>query len=62
MTSPKVGIPIEEIAILLNERDEARELAKRMYQALIQFPSPKGISDLVDNWPEEEPIWLWRTP
>ena len=56
----KVGIPLNEIAKLLNERDEARDLARKMYQTLMQFPT--AIGDLISDWPEDEPIWLWRTP
>lgn len=59
MTSPRVGIPIDEIGKLLAERDEARDLARKMYQALIQFPT--SIDELINDWPEEEPMWLWRT-
>lgn len=44
---------------VLKERDEARDLARKMYQALMQFPT--SISELIDDWPEEEPTWLWRT-
>ena len=47
------------LQVLMEERDEARDLARRMYQTLLQFPS--SIDELIQDWPEEEPTWLWRT-
>ena len=47
------------LQVILEERDEARDLARKMYQALVQQPS--HLSELIDDWPEEEPTWLWRT-
>lgn len=54
-----IGDIHRSVGEMRDERDEARDLARKMYQALIQFPT--SIDELIDNWPEEEPTWLWRT-
>lgn len=56
----KVPVSFKEYSKMLEEREEARSLARAMYQTLIQFPT--AIDELIPNWPQDEPIWLWRTP
>ena len=48
-----------DVPSLITEADEARDLARKMYKALAQFPT--SVSDLIGpEWPEEPPEWLYE--
>jgi hypothetical protein len=55
MTNKDTGPSVQGMLI---DIQEARELARKMYQTLVQFPT--SIDELVEDWPQDPPHWLIR--
>jgi hypothetical protein len=40
------------------ERNEARDLARKMFRTLQQFPT--AMDELIEDWPGSPPRWLYQ--
>jgi hypothetical protein len=41
------------------ERDDARDLARKMFR-LLQLEFPPALDKLIEDWPENPPRWLYE--